>query len=430
MAVPANALMLLLPSEYSVDNYIDSTSVEMLFFATLILLLVIPKVKDKSFKTTAVLIASGFLFQLIASGIWYYYGYVAEPRGIPSLNVGDLFHLGSYLLWMVAAFPYLKRYRRLMGERSLSVLISYIALGITVSLVCLNYWYNSSDFFRYDATTTIARLSYALVPAVCLTVPLSSALIYVFDGCGRGLKKYYWMYSLVPICLIASSDLLRTTYFAIYETGVPFRFDDVLALTGYATAISAALRLLRSQISTVSSIPLVLEGGATKIQIELESGKVYIVGDPKSDLGFEMFRQLISADDSGRRQRGYIISRIDPVEIYQKYGLKDMRFTFLDPNARERIEDWSRLTSLIQSIRDYLAETKNGVVLIDGVNMLISDNGSRKVNTLLEQISDFASQYHSYVIMPIDAKNLSEKEAVMIEKNFETIRIGSLDALG
>jgi len=430
MAVPANALMLLLPSEYSVDNYIGSTSVEMLFFATLLLLLVIPRVKDKSFKTMAILVAFGFLFQLIASGIWYYYGFVAEPRGIPRVNVGDLLHLGSYILWMGATVPYLGRYRRMMGGRSLSALMSYIALGTTVSFISLNYLYNSSDFLRYDTATIIIRLSYVLIPAVCLIVPLSTALIYIFDGYGRGLKKYYWMYSLVPICLIASSDLLRGTYSAIYETRMPFRFDEALALMGYATAISAALRLLRSQISTVTSIPLVLEGGAAKIQVELKSGKVYIVEDPKSDLGFEMFRQLINADGADRRQRGYIISRIDPIEIHQKYGLKDMRFTLLDSNAVEKTEDQSLLISIAQSIREYLAETKNGVVLIDGVNLLIAEIGFKKVNTLLEQISDFTSQYHSYIIMPIDAKNLSEKETAKIERIFETIRIGGLAALG
>ena len=430
MAVPANALMLLLPSEYSVDNYIDSTSVEMLFFATLLLLLVIPRVKDKSFKTTAVLVAFGFLFQLIASSIWYYYGFVAEPKGIPRVNIGDLFHLGSYFLWMAATVPYLRRYRKLMDGRSLSVLASYIALGITVSLISLNYWYNSSDFLRYDTATIIARLSYMFIPAVCLIVPLSTALIYMFDGYGRGLKKYYWMYSLIPIFLIASSDLLRGTYFAIYETSTPFRFDDALALTGYATAISAALRLLKSQITSVSSIPFVLEGGAGQFRIELKSGKGYAVEDPKADLGFEMFSQLITAACTGQKQRGYIISRIDPIEIYQKYGLKDMRFTLLGSNAKAKVDDEGMLTSLAQSMREYLAETKNGVVLIDGVNLLILENGFKKVNILLEQISDFTRQYHSYTIMPIDTKNLSEKQAVKIERIFEIIRIGGPATLG
>ena len=430
IAVPANVLMLLLPSDYSVDNYIDSTSVEMLFFATLLLLLVIPRVKDESFKTTAVLVAFGFLFQLIASGIWYYYGYVAESRVIPRVNVGDLLHLGSYVLWTAATVPYLMRYRRMMGGRSLSILISYIALGTTVSLISLNYLYNSSDFLRYDIAAIITRLSYVLIPAVCLIVPLSTALIYMFDGYGRGLKKYCWMYSLIPICLIASSDILRGTYSGIYETSVPFRFDDALALTGYATAISAALRLLKSQISSVSSIPLVLEGEATQVRIELESGKGYAVEDPKYDLGFEMFRQLITAACTGQKQRGFIISRLDAIEINQKYGLKNMRFTLVGTDAGEKAMDQSMLTSLAQSILEYLSETKNGVVLIDGIDLLIAENGVKKVNVLLEQISDFASQHHSYLIMPIDPKSLSEKEMARIERIFETIRIGGAATLG
>lgn len=422
--------MLLLPTEYSVDNYIDSTSVEMLFFATLLLLLVIPRVKDRSFKMTAVLVAFGFMFQLIASGIWYYYGYIAEPQGIPRVNIGDLLHLGSYILWTAATVPYFSRYRRLMGGRSLSVLISYIALGTTVSLISLNYWYNSSDFLRYDMAATTARMSYMLIPAVCLIVPLSAALIYMFDGYGRGLKKYYWIYSLVPICLIASSDLLRGTYFSIYETSTPFRLDDILALIGYATAISAALRLLKSQMGSISSIPLVLEGGAAHVRIELKSGKGYAVEDPKFDLGPEMFRQLITAACTGHKQKGFMISRFDTIEIYQRYGLKNMRFTQIGANSEEKAKNQSVLTSLARSIMEYLSETNNGVVLIEGIDILIAENGFKRVNVLLEQISDFAGQYHSYLIMPIDPKSLSERETEKIGKIFEAIRVGEAPALG
>ncbi len=430
MAVPANALMLLLPFDSSVDNYVDSTSVEMLFFATLILLLVIPRVKDKSFKTTAILIAFGFMFQLIASGIWYYYGNIAEPRGVPRVNVGDLLHLGSYVLWMIAAVPYAARYRRLMSGRSMSFLIMFIALVTTVSLISFNFWYNSSALPGFDVLVAASQLSYILVPAIFLVLPLLAALIYATDGYGRGLKKYYWVYSIIPMCLIAASDILRSTYFSIYQTGTPFRLDDVLALTGYATAISAALRLLKSQISSVDSVPLVLEGEATTVRIELRSGKGYVVEDPRSEFGFEMFRQLITAACTGQQQRGFIISRLDAIEIFQKYGCKDMRFVQIGPDADEKAKNQETTLSIAQSILEYLQGTKSGVVLLDGIDLLIAEYGFKNVIRLLEQIGDFASQYNSYLIMPADPEVLSGKEKARIERTFETIRIGRAAALG
>lgn len=430
IAVPANALMLLLPSDSSIDDYVGSTSVEMLFFATLILLLVIPRVKDKSFKTTAILIAFGFMFQLAASGIWYYYGYIAEPRGVPRVNVGDLLHLGSYILWMIAAVPYAMRYRRLMSGRSMSLLISFIALATTISLICMNYWYNSSILPGFDVLSAATQLSYILIPAATLTVPLLAALIYAIDEYGRGLKKYYWIYSIIPMCLIASSDLLRGTYFAVHETSTLLRLDDVLALTGYATAISAALRLLKSQISSIDSVPLVLEGEATTLRIELRSGKGYVVEDSKSELGFEMFRQLITAACTGQRQKGFIISRLDAIEIFQKYGCKDMRFIQVGPEADKNTKDQGTTISTAQSILEYLQETKNAVVLIDGIDLLIAEHGFKNVIQLLEQMGDFASQYNSYLIMPIDPKVLSGKEKAGIERIFEPIRIGKAATLG
>jgi hypothetical protein len=145
IAAPANALMLLFQSEYHLESYFASTSVEMLFFGALLLLLVIPRVKDKSFRITALLIAIGFFLQLISSSLRYYYGYVAEPAGIPPVSVGDFFHLGSYFVWAAASATYLKRYWRLMGGRPFVALTSYAAIGITASLIGINFWHNSAD---------------------------------------------------------------------------------------------------------------------------------------------------------------------------------------------------------------------------------------------------------------------------------------------
>jgi hypothetical protein len=423
IATPANALMLLFQSEYHLESYFASTSVEMLFFGALLLLLVIPRVKDKSFRITALLIAIGFFLQLISSSLRYYYGYVAEPAGIPPVSVGDFFHLGSYFVWAAASATYLKRYWRLMSGRPFVALTSYAAIGITASLIGINFWHNSADYYGYDAITTAVRVSYIIVPSACLTLPLSAALIYALDGFGRGLKRYYWMYSLISICLIASSDILRGTSFAIHEADSPMRIDYILALTGFAFAISAALRLLRSHLDTVSMAPIVLEGGAASFRIELRSGRGYIVEDEKSDLGFEMFRQSITIEGVAQNQRGYIISKIDSIEIGQKYGLKGMKFILLKPNASIGSAGPTAPTMLALSIREFLLGAKNGVILLDGIELLIADYGSRRVNTLLEEISDLIKQYHGYLIMPVNRNALGENEMAKMEALFESIRI-------
>jgi len=125
-----------------------------------------------------------------------------------------------------------------------------------------------------------------------------------------------------------------------------------------------------------------------------------------------------------------MISRFDTIEIYQRYGLKNMRFTQIGANSEEKAKNQSVLTSLARSIIEYLSETNNGVVLIEGIDILIAENGFKRVNVLLEQISDFAGQYHSYLIMPIDPKSLSERETEKIGKIFEAIRVGEAPALG
>lgn len=422
IAVPANILMLLFQDNYSLQNYIDSTSVEMLFIATLMLLLVTPRVKSRSFRITAIILASGFMMQLASAAIRYYYIHLSDAHRLPTINPGDFLYLGSYFLFAAAVFPYIRRYHGLTSERPAAAMLAYSALGATILLIAVNYWSEAMSRSGYDLFQVIMRLSNIVVPMACLFFALMASLLYVVEGFGKGLPRYYWIYSMIPIGVLASADILAGSYYSLQEGAFPLRIIDVLHLTAYALAISAALRLLRSEISSVSSFQVVLEKGTSQVHIVIKKGRGYVVEDTEAALSFEMFRRLLDIDDGGRKPKGYIISRAHPTEIVERYGIKDIPMAMLGSHASVAPKHHIELESVARSIRDFFSSTRNGAVLLDGIESLIVDNDLKKINIMLEQINDFVRQYRSYLIVSIDPKAFDAKEIEIIEDNFDVIR--------
>jgi hypothetical protein len=74
---------------------------------------------------------------------------------------------------------------------------------------------------------------------------------------------------------------------------------------------------------------------------------------------------------------------------------------------------------LAHSRSEFLSKTKDGIVLLDGVEYLITSNDFKKVVRTLEQINDSVMNYGGYLIMTLDPRAFDQKELAIIERYFE-----------
>jgi len=153
----------------------------------------------------------------------------------------------------------------------------------------------------------------------------------------------------------------------------------------------------------------------------LRKGRGYIVEDPQSVFSFDILANLLSTADNGDRLRGFVVSRQHPSLLREKFGLENTPMIWLATQAGENIMDPSSLGLLAHAVMDFLSKTKNGVVLIDGVEYLVTNNDFKKVIRMLEQINDFIMHYQGYLIVPIDPRAFDEKELAILQRNFELI---------
>ncbi len=395
---------------------------------TILLSLVVLRASDKSLKRTTTLLTIGFLLQVAFFLVWIYYWDIKNRGGMPEVSIGDAFYLSSYVFWSAATIPYIRRYGALMGRRSRGILAVYSIAAVIIVIVTIKYWYDAAVLYDYSWYATTVWLSYPVAATLSLFFMIALTLLYGYERYGRGLLANYWFYFLLPIIMIASADVLNGFYYVLSDSSVPGRLDDVLYLAGYAVAIAAGLTIVMSKLDTASVLPSVEEHVLSDGSVRITKGRGTIVEDPKSKLSFELFARLIAPDASNTRREGYILSRRAPATIEEEFGFKNVRTTWIATGSGQDVVDPTKPGLMAHAVMEFLSMTKNAVVLLDGIESVMTHNDFNRAVRMLEQINDFVMQYQGYLIVPIDPKAFSSRETAMLMRNFETISVRRIDA--
>ena len=430
IAVPVDSALLLIAqfgSEQALRNYTDLATLIQLIAATILLFLVAWRAMDKALKRTTALLAVGFLLQIAFSVVWIYYWHIVNRGGMPDISIGDAVYLASYVFWMAATIPYIRKYGTLMSRRSLGVLTIYSIVAAIIVLVTIEYWYDAAILYDYSWYATAVWLSYPVAATISLFFMIALTLLYGYERYGRGLMANYWLYFLLPIMMIAGADILNGFYYVLSENSVPGRLDDVLYLAGYAVAIAAGLTVVMSRLDRASALPSVEEHVLNDGSVRITKGRGLIVEDPKSTLSFELFARLIAPKSSDMKRDGYILSRRAPATIREEFGFKDVRIAWMATEAGQEVVDPTKPGLMAHSIMEFLSKTKNGVVLLDGIESVMVYNDFSKALRMLEQINDFVMKYQGYLIVPIDPKAFDSRDRAMLMRNFENLAVARLD---
>jgi hypothetical protein len=429
-AVPIDSALLLIGqfgSEQTLRDYTDLATFFPLTVVAILLFLVVRRAIDKSLKRTTMFLAIGFLLQVAFSVVWIYYWHVLNRGGMPDVSIGDAFYLASYVFWSAATIPYIRRYGALMSPRSRGILAVYSILAAIVVLVTIKYWYDAALLYDYSWYATIVWLSYPVAATLSLFFMIALTLLYGYEKYGRGLLANYWFYFLLPIMMIAGADVLNGFYYVLSDNSVPGRLDDVLYLAGYAVAIAAGLTIVTSKLDKASFLPSVEEHVLKNGSVRITKGRGMIVEDPKSVLSFQLFARLMASEESDKRRDGYILSRRAPASIMEEFGFKNVRITWIATGAGEDVVDPTKPGLMAHAVMEFLTKAKNGVVLLDGIESVMTHNDFNRAIRMLEQINDFVMQYQGYLIVPIDPKAFNSRESAMLMRNFETLAVRRLD---
>jgi two-component system cell cycle response regulator len=152
----------------------------------------------------------------------------------------------------------------------------------------------------------------------------------------------------------------------------------------------------------------------------LAPGKCYVVEETPPAVSFDAFSNLIStADENGSKVVGLLVTRQHPDMVRQKYGLKNTPVYWLATRAGEGVISPTNLGILTQTMVKFVQENESGVVLLDGLEYLVSNNDFNKVLRAIDQVNDHISQSGSRLILPVDPRAFEPRELALLERNME-----------
>ena len=149
--------------------------------------------------------------------------------------------------------------------------------------------------------------------------------------------------------------------------------------------------------------------------MELLEGTCYLVEEPKPQLSFRVYRELVR-----RGTPGLCITRVYPDLARETFGLEDGRVVWLAEVPADDVLRPTAIVNLSKAIEVFLDEhPQGGVVLLDGLEFLILRNGYDPVLLFVEHLRDLVVRSRGIVLIPLSPATLDRKEVARVERDLE-----------
>ena len=165
------------------------------------------------------------------------------------------------------------------------------------------------------------------------------------------------------------------------------------------------------------------EGGEPEISsMQLQRGVCYIVKEKKPDLSYRLFLGLLE-----EKLPGLVITRQYPERVRRERGVSDAKVVWLSHTPGEDYHNPTAIGTLAKTVSRFIEDNGGeAVVLLDGLEYLIVNNGFLQTLMFVEHVNEFVMQRKALVIVPVSPEAFEEKELALLERNLEVLESPSV----
>jgi hypothetical protein len=160
----------------------------------------------------------------------------------------------------------------------------------------------------------------------------------------------------------------------------------------------------------------------TEIKCFLDPAECYIVTEKKPNTSFE-----ISVDLVTHGIPGFVISREHPEKIRKDYKLMRTPLLWASQTETKDTVDPEDLPKLNFIVGDFTRRNAESVILLDGLEYLVTQVGFRTVLTHLQELKDIVVINNSRLIIPLHKDMLSPEEYSILEREFTILKLTILN---
>ncbi|MDP6155410.1 MAG: DUF835 domain-containing protein [Candidatus Thermoplasmatota archaeon] len=148
----------------------------------------------------------------------------------------------------------------------------------------------------------------------------------------------------------------------------------------------------------------------------LEDGYTYLL---ENDDAKEAFTHLSEALDAGKK--GLFITRDHPRKVTRKYKLDSASHIWLTKMPGETNLRPNQLDVIRKQSEAFLNNSKGGVLVMDGLDYLVTHNDFEGVFNLVQSLKDLASVSESIIILSVGQSTLEETEMKSLEREVDDV---------
>jgi hypothetical protein len=147
---------------------------------------------------------------------------------------------------------------------------------------------------------------------------------------------------------------------------------------------------------------------------ELERSSSYLVEGDRSETAYDLFTSTLK-----KGMKGYCITRNYPDKIRSRFDLEDVPIVWLSDVGKDNAIRPKDLEKLSLAIDQFLSQADGGIVLLDGLEYLITNNNFNTVLRLIQSLRDQVAIKKSILLMAVDGSTLESHQLNLLEKEVD-----------
>ena len=154
---------------------------------------------------------------------------------------------------------------------------------------------------------------------------------------------------------------------------------------------------------------------------DFDPGFSYIIEENRADSCFTVFSNLAISEFEG-----LCICRTNPMIIRKKYDFTE-KITTLWLTDRESSKEATispSLESMIYVAEEFIDKNEKAVILLDGLEYLISNNSFNPVLRFIRRLIDKISETNSILLIGASSKAINEQELRLLERELNPVMLG------
>lgn len=166
-----------------------------------------------------------------------------------------------------------------------------------------------------------------------------------------------------------------------------------------------------------SEAPIERPAGDRKYVLESSNSYLLEVTDPS--IAYDIF-----LDQMSEGRKGMIVAREYPEKVQKRWGLNQVPYLWLSYEIQNKYGREPTNVPLIYSeIKNFLGTSAKPIVLISGLEYLISQNNFSKILKFIQLINDNIAMHEGILLLPLSPETLNQKDVRLLERELRLLEL-------